>query len=113
MVANEKMMLHQLPCAVKGKICIGAITIVLVNDDKSHGSGDKTLNRNIFAFSEDGSLLWQIEEAPDGGDEWPKPYMSIKLEGDNVIVGNWIGTNYLLNLDDGTVSSYGPPRRPW
>ena len=113
MIADDRIIQNQLPCPIKEIISIGTITIVRIDDDKSHGSGDKTLNRNIYAFGDDGSLLWQIQEAPDGGDEWPKPYMSIKREGDNVIVGNWVGTNYLLNLNDGTVGFYGSPRRPW
>lgn len=113
MIADEKIIQNQLPRPIKEKISIGAITIVRIDDDKSHGSGDKSLNRNIYAFSDDGLLLWQIQEAPDGGDKWPKPYMSIKREGLNVIVGNWVGTDYLLNLDYATAGCYGSPRRPW
>jgi hypothetical protein len=113
MIDDNRIIQSQLPCPIKEKISIGAITIVRVDDDESHGSGDRTLNRNIYAFSHDGSLLWQIQEAPDGGDEWPKPYTSIKIDGDSVIVGNWVGTDYQLNLDNGTVRFYGSPRRPW
>jgi hypothetical protein len=113
MIADEKRILDQLHCPIKNKNNIGELTIVLVDDDKVHGSGDKTLNRNIYAFSNDGSLLWQIQEPPDGGNEWPKPYISLKIDGDKVMVGNWIGTTYLVNLGDGTVSLHGSPLRPW
>lgn len=113
MLPNEQKFLSKLPCPIKQSVCIGSLTVVLVDDDKQHGRGDKTLNRNVYAFDENGCLMWQIQEAPDGGNERPKPYKSLRLTEGKVYVYNWIGTDYWLDLSDGSVHFYGSPRRPW
>jgi hypothetical protein len=48
MIANENKIADQLPFPIKETIIIRDITIVRVDDDKTHGSGDKSLNRNIW-----------------------------------------------------------------
>jgi outer membrane protein assembly factor BamB len=103
----------QLPYPIKETLRVGELIIALVDDDKPRRYGDRTLNRNVFGFNLDGTLKWQIVEAPDGRRESPKPYTSITVDDGRVTVHNWIGTDYLLNLSDGTVDFYGPPRRPW
>lgn len=113
MLINDETLQKQLPFPIRKSLCIGELIVVMVDDDKPHGRGDKTINKNIYAFNADGTLRWQIKEAPDGGDEWPKPYTSIKFTDGKVFVHNWIGTDYLLDLNDGSVRFYGPPRRPW
>jgi len=42
----------------------------------------KIFNRNIFAYSKDCQVRWQIEESPHGT-EVDKPYTSIALSGKN------------------------------
>lgn len=60
-------------------------------------------NRNVFAFDDDGSIKWQIEESPHGGGI-DKPYMNISIsENGEVIASNWNGIDYIINLDDGSV----------
>lgn len=105
-------MQEQLPYPIKKSLSIGDLVLVLIDDDKVHHRGDITLNRNIYAFSVDGALHWQIQEMPGAGND-PAPYVSMRVEGGKVYVYNWYGTDYLLNLNDGSVHFYGAPRRPW
>ena len=71
------------------------------------------LNRNIEAYDQDDNLVWVIDEAPDGGDNLDKAYMKIWLEDGKLIAGNWIGIDYLVNLDNGAVSPIKANKRPW
>jgi outer membrane protein assembly factor BamB len=110
-ILNE-IMQKQLPCPIKKSLNIGDLVLVLVDDDKVHHRGDKSLNRNIYAFNAEGILRWQIQEIPGAGND-AVPYVSMHADGDKVFVYNWYGTDYLLDLSDGSVHFYGPPRRPW
>lgn len=112
MSLSNEIMQKQLPCPIRKSLIIGNLVLVLVDDDKVHHRGDKTLNRNVYAFNSDGILKWQIQEMPGAGDD-SVPYVSIREEGGKVYVYNWYGTDYLLNMDDGTVNFYGASRRPW
>ncbi|MGF6110198.1 hypothetical protein [Pseudomonas frederiksbergensis] len=65
---------------------------------------DVIFNRNVFALSMHGELLWQIEESPHGT-EVDNPYMNLYCDKDAaVIAGNWNGLSYLVDLHNGTVS---------
>ena len=110
---NMKLLQDQLPFPIKSFLVLNATTVVLIDDGKTHGKGDKILDRNIYAFNQDGTLKWQICEAPGGG-EYPKPFTSIKLEPDGKMIAyNWIGTDYLIDMADGSLHMHGSPRRPW
>jgi hypothetical protein len=62
-------------------------------------------NRNIFAFTAHGNLLWQIEESPHGTEK-DKPYTRIFLNNDGLLVAaNWIGVDYLVNVKNGSIST--------
>ena len=71
------------------------------------------LNRNIEAYDQNDNLVWVIEEAPDGGENLDKAYMKIWLEDGRLIAGNWIGIDYLVDLDNGSVSPTKAKMRPW
>ena len=65
---------------------------------------DVIFNRNIFALSMHGELLWQIEESPHGT-EVDKPYMNLHCDKNGVVIaGNWNGLSYSVDLHNGTVS---------
>lgn len=113
MSANTLIIQQQLPFPIKSSLVLNMITIVLIDDGKTHAKGDKTLDRNVYAFNADGTLKWQIHEVPGGGD-YPKPFTSLKLEGrDKIIAYNWIGTDYQVDLEDGSLHFQGSARRPW
>jgi len=71
------------------------------------------LNRNIEAYDGTGKLIWMIEECPVGGDGVDKAYMNIWIENDKLIAGNWIGLNFIVNLENGTVKPANPGSRLW
>ena len=62
MIANENKIADQLPFPIKETIIIRDITIVRVDDDKTHGSGDKSLNINISGYpqSQSDNFLIQV-----------------------------------------------------
>jgi hypothetical protein len=62
-------------------------------------------NRNVFAFTKHGELLWQIEESPHGTEK-DKPYVAIlRAQDGNLIAANWIGIDYLVNLANGNIAA--------
>jgi len=103
---------ESLRVSVRSSLTSSEKYIVVVDDNLSHGAGDCSLNRNVYAFDLNGEFLWQIEEAPDGGSQ-PKPYLSVSSMEGRIVVKNWIGVDYQLDVQTGKVQSYGPLRRPW
>jgi len=71
------------------------------------------LNRNIEAYDQNDNLVWIVEEAPDGGENLDKAYMKIWLDDGRLIAGNWIGIDYLVDIDKGSVSPIKTNIRPW
>ena len=62
-------------------------------------------NRNVIALDGDGNFKWQIVESPHGT-ELDKPYTSISVTTDDrLIVGNWNGVDYAVDLGDGSIST--------
>ena len=62
-------------------------------------------NRNVFAFTAQGDSLWQIEESPHGTEK-DKPYVGILLSQEgSLVVANWIGVDYLVNIQSGSVTA--------
>lgn len=90
----------ELPCEV-GEI-LEAEGLVVVRLEPPIG---QVFNRNIFAYSEQGLLLWQIEESPHGT-EPDRPYVAIsKDEAGGVVAANWNGIDYSVNLDNGYIKA--------
>jgi hypothetical protein len=71
------------------------------------------LNRNIYAYDVSGEFVWQIQEAPHGGSEEDKAYMDLKIDGDKLVAGNWVGVDYLVSEASGKVSQAQKDIRPW
>ncbi len=62
-------------------------------------------NRNVFAFSAQGELIWQIEECPHGT-EVDKPFIGISCNNDDrIIASNWIGVDYLVDARSGGIAA--------
>ena len=61
-------------------------------------------NKNIYGVSASGEILWQIEVVNhDGYDD--NPYVNMVQNGPaSIAVYDWIGFEYSLNLENGTVS---------
>lgn len=61
-------------------------------------------NRNVFAVSSEGRMLWQIAERPHGT-QGDSPYINIYFDGGGrLIAGNWNGVDYFVDLASGDVS---------
>lgn len=89
-----------LPCTVGDVIDYGGLIIVRVEPPVG-----VVLNRNVFAFTKEGRLLWQIEESPHGT-EVDKPYFGIFLDEKNrLVAGNWNGVDYLVDCGDGNITT--------
>lgn len=104
-----------LPAPAKEIVELDGMTVIRVYplDDKFNDYPRSELNRNIYAYDSSGKLVWQIQEAPHGGRSEDKAYVSIKIEGDKLIAGNWIGTDYVVDLRTGKVSQATRGIRPW
>ncbi|EPN30072.1 hypothetical protein A244_39233, partial [Pseudomonas syringae pv. actinidiae ICMP 18807] len=60
-------------------------------------------NRNIFAVSKTGEVLWQIDESSHGT-QADKPFMSLyRNENDQVVVGCWNGVTYAVDVENGEI----------
>lgn len=60
-------------------------------------------NRNVFAYTKQGLLVWEIEESPHGT-ELDKPFVGIrKGEPGELIAANWNGVDYSVNLKSGSI----------
>lgn len=87
-----------LPCTVGDVIVCGGLIVVRVEPPVG-----VILNRNVFAYTKEGRLLWRIEESPHGT-EVDKPYVKIFLDVQNrLVAGNWNGVDYLVGCDDGSI----------
>ncbi|WP_342655411.1 hypothetical protein [Pseudomonas sp. F3-2] len=63
-------------------------------------------NRNVFGFSKNGELRWQIQES-EHGTQQDKPYINILINTDGALLAaNWNGVNYLIDPDNGKITVY-------
>jgi len=69
--------------------------------------GGTQLNRNIYALGSSGEKLWQIEESPYGGvaeNSYVRLWMD---EHENICASVFQGIDYIVNVEDGSVSAAG------
>jgi hypothetical protein len=78
-----------------------------------NGLSARKVKSKHWAYDQDGNLVWVIEEAPHGGEDQDKTYMNLSLEKGKLIAGNFIGIDYFVNEDTGTVSPVKTSIRPW
>lgn len=71
------------------------------------------LNRNVEAYSPSGELVWIIEECSVGGTDEDKPYMNIFIKNGQLIASNWIGLDFVVNLENGKIRPEKIGVRPW
>ncbi len=102
----------QLPLPIHSVETIGDITVVLVDDGKGCKYEDTSRNRNVYAFDIHGDLIWQIQEIFTERN-YAKPYLTLTVKDGKLYTYNWIGMDYLVDLKDGSIHFFGPPRRPW
>jgi len=100
---------------VEQRLELGGLTIVRIYpDDEDLGSYPQdSLNRNVYAYNTLAKLVWQIQEAPHGGKGADKAYMDIRVEGDGLVAGNWIGIDYQVKQESGEVIPLKQWARPW
>ncbi|WP_066963234.1 hypothetical protein [Microbulbifer sp. Q7] len=83
------------------------------SDDALSSYPREKLNRNIEAYKAGGELAWIIQECPAGGQSEDKAYMDIQIKDGQLIAGNWIGLDFVVNLETGNVSPAKRGVRPW
>ena len=83
------------------------------SDEKLMSYPQEQLNRNIEAYNSNNELVWVIQEAPQGGENQDKAYMHLEIKNDQIIAGNFIGIDYFVNLNNGTVTPVITGSRPW
>ena len=62
------------------------------------------MDRNIWALSREGDLVWIVERAIRR-DECSHAYMSLFLENDHAVGGNWSGFDYIIDTSNGDVKA--------
>jgi hypothetical protein len=112
MKINQEILQQKLPYPIKSVLTLGETVVTILSYDSIPSSEEEVLNRNVYGFNLDGTLKWQIQEVI-GSSEKEKPFLYIKAVEDKLIAYNWIGMDYEVNLDDGSLCMYGQPRRPW
>ncbi len=71
------------------------------------------LNQNVEAYDQKGNFIWVIQECPVGNSIKDKPYMNIWIKGKNLIAGNWVGLDFIVNMQNGNVEPSKLGTRPW
>jgi len=89
------------------------IVRIYPNDDELDIYPQENLNRNVYAYNEIGELVWQIDEVPHGDKGGDKAYMNLWIENKDLIASNWVGLDYRVNLDNGSIGVYRENVRPW
>ena len=106
------------PCSISG--CIRGHPFIVERDDliivnfypwnekeveeleKIEKEADLDPDRNIWALSQEGDLVWIVERAIRLN-ECSHAYMSLFLENGHVVGGNWSGVDYIIDTSNGDV----------
>lgn len=66
---------------------------------------EEQMNENVLCFDSAGDLIWRIDPSMENGPEmFPYVYINV-CDGGAVVAYNWIGMDYSVDLDDGTVKA--------
>lgn len=68
------------------------------------------MERNIWAFNQDGVIVWKIQAAPRIGSN--NTYTGLGIEDGKLKAYNWNGCYYFINPQDGSVT-IEKGGRPW
>ena len=74
---------------------------------------DENMERNIFSYDSNGTLVWIIQEGPIKIPGRRDYYQDIWVENGRLIAGNTIGYDYYVDLATGEVTCKNPNARPW
>ena len=116
LIGNKKII---FPCSISG--CIRGHPFIVERDDliivnfypwdkkevdelKVEKARGLDMERNIWALSREGDLVWIVERAIRR-DECSHAYMSLFLENGHVVGGNWSGFDYIINTSNGDVKA--------
>ncbi|MCH9646792.1 MAG: hypothetical protein K0U98_01060 [Deltaproteobacteria bacterium] len=61
-------------------------------------------NRNVFLIDEHHRVRWQIQESPHGSAE-DRPFMNLISKDGVLVVGNWNGVDYDVDLESGEIQA--------
>lgn len=76
---------------------------IIIRADSDSPSEVIDNDRNIYALNYNGDILWRVERCPHGG-AMNRFYVSIyKADKTGLAAGNWIGYDYYIDLNDGSV----------
>ncbi|MGD1020672.1 MAG: hypothetical protein ABSA12_15270 [Verrucomicrobiia bacterium] len=88
---------------IKDTVQIGNLLIVIL-----HVPEGATLTENVFAISETGQILWQIERINETSFNPQDRYLGIVThDQDTVTIGNWNGMVVDVDLRNGRVKAKG------
>lgn len=102
-VRGGKIFLSGVPIAMPYDVVETVVfkDIVLVRLESPIGT---IFNRNVYALTATGQEKLQIQECPHGAAS-EKPYVHIAVnKAGSVIAANWIGIDYKVDPEDGTVA---------
>ncbi len=100
-----------LPLPIEGMIQLQDMVIVLIGST-SEDQMEKLKGSNVYAFDCRSKELWKIKSSPAIDNRiYPYSDISLKKSGE-IVAGNVMGAEYLVNLADGNIKPYGSGR-PW
>lgn len=100
-----------LPLPIEGMIQLPDKVIVLIGSSDQEQM-EKLKGSNIYAFDYKGKKLWRVESSIAIDNKvYSYSDISLKKTGE-IVAGTTMGTEYIVNLIDGTVTPYGSGR-PW
>jgi hypothetical protein len=95
-IANGKS--FRLPYPASKSIELPELLVILLDPPKG-----TNCNTNVMGIKPDGTIAWQIEESPHGG-ELDQPYVDINQdELGNLVARNWNGVEYEVDLRSGAI----------
>ena len=100
-----------LPYKIQEWIEIERLVVVRIDSEDIIKYGDTSLDRNIYAFNKNAEMKWQISSVQKT--ESPKPFTYMEYKNRKLIVHNWVGGDYQVNLSDGQLKNIRPESRPW
>lgn len=100
------------PLDIRGMIQLEDMVIVLI-----YGSDKQELSNlpksNIYAYDENAKKIWEIEEPPQSKNgNVAYADISLKPSGE-LVAGTTDGTEYIVNVRDGSITPSYTNQRPW
>lgn len=101
-----------LPGDIRGLIELEDKVLVFVCIDSNDLNADDSKSI-VFAFDENANEIWKIEEFQDSSGNL-EAFSDLGMRNDGkVVVGTTNGTEYVVDLDDGSLSLNNTNSRPW